>query len=126
MTTFTTPKKVLDEFHSYMGSGLSMEYHINGMPEKMFIEELAQRDVRHGQKEDREHYKEYIQSLCLQKKLLCTAEGRLFTYTVSNQRILEEKGLIPEEKKKPRWGFVVVMILVGILVLYIGNYYNIF
>jgi hypothetical protein len=125
MTTFNTPKKVLDEFHSYMGSGLSMEYHINGMPEKMFIEELAQRDVRHGHKEDREHYREYIQALCLQKKLLRTAEGKLFTYTVANQKILEEKGLIPEEKQKTRWGLVAIMILATLLLLYMGTYLNI-
>lgn len=124
MTTFNTPKKVLEEFHSYMGSGLSMEYHINGMPEKMFIEELAQRDARKGQKEARNIYKDYIQALCLQKKLIRTAEGRLFTYTVTNQKILEEKGLIPEEKKKTRWKILAIMTLLALLLLYVGNYFN--
>lgn len=117
-----TPKKVLDEFHSYMGSGLSMEYHINGMPEKMFIEELVQRDVRRGDKNDhRETYKQYIKALCLQKKMLCTSDGKLFTFTLGQKRILEEKGLIQDEKVRTRWLLIMFILLAGLLMLYMSH-----
>lgn len=122
MTKFDTPKKVLDEFHSYMGSGLSMEYHINGIPEKMFIEELMQRDILHGQENNRDMFKKYIQALCAQKKLLRTHEGRLFTYTITQRKILEEKGLIQMKTKTTNWYAIVFLLLVAFVVLYYYYY----
>ncbi|MCK5591299.1 MAG: hypothetical protein KAI72_05025 [Candidatus Pacebacteria bacterium] len=121
MTKFDTPKKVLDEFHSYMGSGLSMDYHVNGMPQKMFIEELAQRDQHDQQEPKRDIYKRYLQALYLQKKLLCTSEDRIFTYTKGQRKILEEKGLIQVEKPKTHWWFVIGAIALGSLILLFGN-----
>ena len=119
MTKFDTPKMVLDEFHSFMGSGLSMDYHINGMPEKMFIEELAQRDQRYQNEPKRDIYKRYLTALYLQKKLLCTSEDRIFTYTDGQRKILEEKGLIQEEKKETSWKPLIAMILATLLILYL-------
>ena len=120
MTKFGKQRDVLDEFHSYMGSGLSMDYHINGLPEKVFIEELAQRDKRHGEKTHRDMYQKYIKALCVQKKLLKTKEGRLFTYSLGQRKILQEKGLIPHDKKKTNWLALFAMVLFTLLVVYIG------
>ncbi|MCK5027263.1 MAG: hypothetical protein KAS07_02495 [Candidatus Pacebacteria bacterium] len=121
MTKFDTPKKVLDEFHSFIGSGLSMDYHMNGMPEKILVEELAQRDIRHGQEPDRDIYQKYIKALVLQKKLLRTSDERIFTYSEMQRKILEEKGLIPKEERKTNWWALSLMVLFLFLVLYISR-----
>ncbi len=123
MTKFDTPKKILDEFHSFIGSGLSMDYHINGMPEKIFIEELAQRDERHGHKSNMDMYLKYIRALVLQKKLLRTFDERIFTYSEIQKKVLGEKGLIPKEIHKTNWRALLLMVLFTFLVLYISKFF---
>jgi hypothetical protein len=121
MTAFDTPKKVLDEFHSFMGSGLAMDYHINGLPEKILVEELAQRDTQHRKAPDRDMYKKYLHALYAQKKLLCTKEGKIFIYTDGRRKILEEMGLVLEEKPSTRWKLVLFLIIFTALIVFISK-----
>lgn len=119
MTKFDTPQKVFDEFQSFMGSGLSMNYHINGMPENIFIEELAQRDKSHGHEPDRDMYEKHIKVIVLQKKLLKTSDKRIFNYNKMQKRILEEKGLIEKEMYKTKHKIFLLAVLFILLILYI-------